>query len=31
MLQAIEARWPQVDLHQCEWHLQHALERLLAK
>ncbi|MDQ3990258.1 MAG: transposase [Actinomycetota bacterium] len=31
MLQAIEQRWPQAELHQCEWHLQHALERLLAK
>jgi len=31
MLQAIEARWPRTELHQCEWHLQHALERLLAK
>lgn len=31
MLRAIEARWPDAELHQCEWHLQHALERLLAK
>jgi len=31
MLQAIRQRWPAVELHQCEWHLQHALERLLAK
>jgi hypothetical protein len=31
MLRAIEARWPDTELHQCEWHLQHALERLLAK
>jgi hypothetical protein len=31
MLRAIEARWPKAELHQCEWHLQHALERLLAK
>jgi hypothetical protein len=31
MIQAIEERWPAVELHQCEWHLQHALERLLAK
>lgn len=31
MLQAIETRWPRAELHQCEWHLQHALERLLAK
>jgi hypothetical protein len=31
MLAAIEARWPEAELHQCEWHLQHALDRLLAK
>ena len=31
MLQAIEARWPAAELRQCEWHLRHALERLLAK
>jgi len=31
MLRAIEARWPDTDLHQCKWHLRHALERLLAK
>jgi hypothetical protein len=31
MLRAIEERWPQAELHQCESHLQHALERLLAK
>ena len=31
MLAAIAARWPQVELQQCEWHLQHALDRLLAK
>jgi hypothetical protein len=31
MLLAIEARWPDTELQQCEWHLQHALERLLAK
>ena len=31
MLQAIAARWPQAELHHCEWHLQHALDRLLAK
>jgi hypothetical protein len=31
MLQAIGARWPRTELHQCEWHLQHALERLLRK
>ena len=31
MLQAISERWPAAELQQCEWHLQHALERLLAK
>jgi hypothetical protein len=31
MLRALEERWPDAELHQCEWHLQHALERLLAK
>jgi hypothetical protein len=31
MLQAIEARWPRTEVHQCEWHLRHALERLLNK
>jgi hypothetical protein len=31
MLQAIGDLWPAAELHQCEWHLQHALERLLAK
>lgn len=31
MLRAISERWPESELHQCEWHLQHALERLLAK
>jgi hypothetical protein len=31
MLHAISERWPEAELHQCEWHLQHALERLLAK
>ncbi len=31
MLQAIEQRWPDAELHQCEWHLQHALKRLLTK
>ncbi len=31
MLRAIEERWPAAELHQCEWHLQHALNRLLAK
>jgi len=31
MLQAIGERWPEVELQQCEWHLQHALKRLLTK
>jgi hypothetical protein len=31
MLRAIEARWPDAERQLCEWHLQHALERLLAK
>jgi Transposase, Mutator family len=31
MLQAISECWPRAELHKCEWHLQHALERLLAK
>ena len=31
MLQAIEERWPAAELHQCEWHLRHALRRLLRK
>jgi diadenosine tetraphosphate (Ap4A) HIT family hydrolase len=31
MLQAVEERWPQAELHQCDWHMQHALERLLRK
>ncbi|MBA3261208.1 MAG: transposase [Thermoleophilaceae bacterium] len=31
MLQAVRQRWPKAELHQCEWHLQHALERLLSK
>jgi hypothetical protein len=31
MTQAIEERWPNAELHQCEWHLQHALKRLLRK
>jgi hypothetical protein len=31
MIQALEQRWPGAELHQCEWHLQHALGRLLAK
>jgi hypothetical protein len=28
---AIRARWSDAELHQCEWHLQHALRRLLRK
>jgi hypothetical protein len=31
MIQAISERWPDAELHQCEWHLQHALRRLLRK
>jgi Transposase, Mutator family len=31
MLWAIGERWPGAELHQCEWHLQHALKRLLTK
>ncbi len=31
MLQAVAERWPGSELQQCEWHLQHALDRLLAK
>jgi hypothetical protein len=31
MLRAISEHWPETELHQCEWHLQHALDRLLAK
>ncbi len=31
MLQAIGERWSGAELHQCEWHLQHALGRLLTK
>lgn len=31
MLQAIGRRWPDAELDQCEWHLQHALKRLLTK
>jgi hypothetical protein len=29
MLQAISSLWPQTDIYLCEWHLRHALERLL--
>ncbi|MCA1681426.1 MAG: hypothetical protein LC777_22005, partial [Actinobacteria bacterium] len=31
MLKVIEERWPQTEISLCEWHLRHALERLLAK
>ena len=31
MLQAISERWPDSELHQCEWHLKHALKRLITK
>ena len=31
MLAAIASRWPQAEVQQCEWHLQHALDRLVAK
>ncbi len=31
MLRAIGESWPDAELHQCEWHLQHALKRLLTK
>jgi hypothetical protein len=31
MLAALAERWPHTELQQCEWHLQHALERMLAK
>jgi hypothetical protein len=31
MLGAIEKLWPQTDLNLCEWHLEHALQRLLTK
>ena len=31
VLAAIASRWPQVEVQQCEWHLQHALDRLLVK
>lgn len=31
MLKAIEERWPQIDVYLSEWHLRHALERLLDK
>ena len=28
---AVRARFPDAELHMCEWHLRHALERLMAK
>lgn len=31
MLQAIADRWPSAELQQCEWHLRHALKRLITK
>jgi transposase-like protein len=31
MLKVIEERWPQTEIYLCEWHLRHALERLLVK
>jgi hypothetical protein len=31
MIGAVPERWPDAELHQCEWHLQHALRRLLRK
>ena len=31
MIQALERRWPAAELHHCEWHLRHALERPPAK
>lgn len=31
MLRAIGNRWPNAELQQCEWHLKHALKRLLTK
>jgi len=27
MLKVIEERWPQTEIHLCEWHLRHALEQ----
>lgn len=30
MTAAVGSRWPTTDLYLCEWHLRHALERLLA-
>jgi len=31
MLRRSPSVWPEAGLHQCEWHLQHALDRLLTK
>jgi hypothetical protein len=31
MLKVIEERWPQSDVYLCQWHLRHALERLVDK
>jgi transposase-like protein len=31
MIRAVSERWPDAELHQCEWHLKHALRRLLRK
>jgi hypothetical protein len=31
MLKVIEECWPQTEVYLCEWHLRHALERLLEK
>ena len=31
MIRAVSERWPAAELHRCEWHLQHALRRLLRK
>ncbi|MDQ2761500.1 MAG: hypothetical protein M3Y17_14040, partial [Actinomycetota bacterium] len=31
MLKVIRERWPQTEVYLCEWHLRHALERLLEK
>ena len=28
---AVRSRFPNAELYQCEWHLRHALERLMAK
>jgi transposase-like protein len=31
MIRVVSERWPNCELQQCEWHLQHALRRLLRK